>query len=199
MTAVCLSEFGTGRSQTLKFVEEEMEELKNIAGADHCRIIHNDQATVPAVLEQLPRARWLHLACHGKQGNARNPLESSLVLYNDERLAMSKIISTSIPYAEFVFLSACQTAMGDSDLANESLHIAGAMVFAGFKAAIGTLWSISDKDGPEVTRAVYSHIFQPNAQPDVRKTAEALHLVIREMRESGTPAHRWVPFIHIGI
>jgi len=189
------------RSKTiapLPNVQKEIERLKEAVGEQHTSIFLNENATLDNVVALLPNVSWLHLACHGQQGNAQYPLKSGLLLY-DGILELEKILSKPIPAAGFVFLSACETAMGDIDMTNESLHLAGGMIFAGFKAAIGTLWSINDNDGPAVAAAVYSYVFKKGKQPNISDTAEALHYAIRTLRERGVPPHRWVPFIHIGI
>jgi CHAT domain-containing protein len=180
-------------------VQKEIECLKAAVGEQHTSIFLNENATLDNVITLLPNLSWLHLACHGQQGNAQYPLKSGLLLYNGI-LELEKILSKPIPAAGFVFLSACEMAMGDVDMTNESLHLAGGMIFAGFKAAIGTLWSINDNDGPVIAAAVYSHVFKDGEQPAISNTAEALHYAIRSLRErGGVPPHRWVPFIHIGI
>ncbi|KDR79005.1 hypothetical protein GALMADRAFT_94251 [Galerina marginata CBS 339.88] len=197
--AVGLSELGSGTRPCLPNVKLEIEALKTAAGENRVSILLNEEATLERVTDLLPQSSWLHLACHGRQGNAQDPLKSGLLLYNNKKLELERLINTPIPRAEFVFLSACETAMGDTDMANESLHLAGGMIFAGFKAAIGTLWSINDLDGPVVAQAVYSYLFKNGQEPEVTDTAEALHLAVNILREKGVPPHRWVPFIHIGI
>ena len=47
-----------------------------------------------------------------------------------------------MPKARLIFLSACQTAMGDEDLPDESLHLAATMLFTGFHGAIATMWCV---------------------------------------------------------
>ncbi|KAJ6575681.1 hypothetical protein DFH09DRAFT_1150863, partial [Mycena vulgaris] len=101
--------------------------------------------------------------------------------------------------AEFVFLAACQTAMGDSQLVNESFHLGGGFIAAGFRSAIGTLWSMNDWDGPLVAEKIYSHLFREGQQPQTSDTAEALQLAVQELKAQNVPYERWIPFIHMGI
>lgn len=197
--AIGLSEVGSGYRSSLPNVITEIEALKVAVGKERISVFLNAEATLEKVQDILSQSSWLHLACHGQQGNAQSPLRSGLLLYNDKKLELQELIKTPIPGAEFVFLSACETAMGDTDMTNESLHLAGGMIFAGFKAAMGTLWAINDLDAPIVAKAVYSHLFRDGREPNVRDTCEALHLAVGGLRKAGVPPHRWVPFIHIGI
>jgi CHAT domain-containing protein len=38
------------------------------------------------------------------------------------------------------FLSACQTAMGDETTPDEMMHLAAALLFAGFRSVVATMW-----------------------------------------------------------
>ncbi|KAJ6592346.1 hypothetical protein B0H19DRAFT_892705, partial [Mycena capillaripes] len=71
-------------------------------------------------------------------------------------------------------------------------------IAAGFRGAIGTLWSMNDLDGPVVAESVYSHLFWKGRQPEASDAAEALHLSIKKLKAQNVPYERWVPFIHIG-
>jgi CHAT domain-containing protein len=50
------------------------------------------------------------------------------------------MMKTSLPNASLAFLSACTTATGTDKAADEGLHLAAAMQFAGFQGVVGTLW-----------------------------------------------------------
>jgi CHAT domain-containing protein len=89
--------------------------------------------------------------------------------------------------------------MGDSELANESFHLGGGFIAAGFRGAIGTLWSMNDQDGPLVAKAFYSHLFRDGRQPQATDAAQALHLAVKELRKRNVQYERWIPFIHMGV
>ncbi|KAJ6509604.1 hypothetical protein DFH09DRAFT_942531, partial [Mycena vulgaris] len=99
----------------------------------------------------------VHLACHGKQ-DLLKLTKSHLLLYQGV-LELEAMLQRPLSNAEFVFLAACQSAMGDFPLINESFHLGGGFTAAGFRSAIRTLWSMNDRDGPLVAEEVYSHLF----------------------------------------
>jgi CHAT domain-containing protein len=105
----------------------------------------------------------------------------------------------SLPNVEFVFLAACQTAKGDAGLVNESFHLGGGFIAAGFQGAIATMWSMMDEDGPVVAETVYIHLLGSGHRPRASDAAKALQLAVRSLRNAGVPYERWVPFIHLGI
>ncbi|KAF9459229.1 CHAT domain-containing protein [Collybia nuda] len=185
-----------GHWSRLPFVEKELDVVTLIFGKK-AQQLKDSQATTEDVLKEIQSSSWLHIACHGHQ-NLENPLKSSLIVY-DGKLELESILDSDLPNAKFVYLSACETAMGDSKLVNEAMHLAGGFLAAGFQGAIGTLWSMPDAYGPKVAEVVYKNILGEGDVPDVRKAAEGLHLAVQKLRRSGAPLHQWMPFIHLGI
>jgi CHAT domain-containing protein len=86
-----------------------------------------------------PPAHILHLACHGIQDS--DPLKSALLLH-DGKLAIEDIMKYNLPHAVLAFLSACQTAKGDQNAPDQSIHLAASMLFCGFRSVIGTMWYV---------------------------------------------------------
>jgi CHAT domain-containing protein len=174
---------------------------------DEVRIVHRltsgarrveltrENATVERVQEGMMESNWIHLACHGQQ-NPDDPMESGFLLH-DKVLKLSEIVKMSLPKADFAFLSACQTAMGDEKVAEESVHLAAGMFLSGCRGVIATTWSIRDNDAPRIAEDVYSRIFE-DGKPNRKEAAYALHEAVQRLRESGAQCRAWVPFIHIG-
>ena len=94
-------------------------------------------ACIDNILLDAPAASIVHLACHGQQN--LNPLDSALIL-DDGRLTVAQLMQLSLQNASLVFLSACETAMGDANLPDEVIHLAAALLFVGFGGAVGTMW-----------------------------------------------------------
>jgi CHAT domain-containing protein len=67
--------------------------------------------TAKALLDKLPEATILHLACHGCQ-DSENALSSGFVM-SDEMLTIERLMQVPLPRAFMAFLSACETAKGD--------------------------------------------------------------------------------------
>ncbi|KAJ7885460.1 TPR-like protein [Mycena leptocephala] len=178
------------------------EEIKCIqqhaAGKAHIQWLNKEMATIDNVQEGMRNSRWVHFACHGVQ--SVSPTESALLLAGSSRLTLSNIIQLSLPNADLAFLSACQTATGSQALQDESVHLAAAMLLAGYRGVIGTMWSVMDNDAPQVAGDVYAHLFEASP-PDPTRAAEALHFAVQKLREQPGAMKsflRWVPFIHFG-
>ncbi|KAJ7849882.1 CHAT domain-containing protein [Mycena leptocephala] len=186
-----------GGSNYLPGIGQEIKKLLSIIPKPQVEFLTGHQATVDAVKQQLQDCSWVHLACHGTQ-DLIEPTKSRLLLY-ESSLELETILCMPLSNAEFVFLAACQTAKGDAGLVNESFHLGGGFIAAGFRGAIGTLWSMNDQDGPLVAEIVYSHLFREGRQPQASEAAEALQLAVEELKAQKVPYERWIPFIHLGV
>jgi CHAT domain-containing protein len=96
------------------------------------------EATVEQVTERIKTASFVHLACHGLQ-HRTNALESGFYL-NDDKLTISKLMELQLDHPWFAYLSACETAKGDAKQPDQVMHLAAAMLFAGFKHVVATMW-----------------------------------------------------------
>ena len=146
---------------------------------------------------------WVHLACHGSQ-NAGDATRSAFHLYNGE-ITLADLMGTVSDTAELAFLSACQTAVGDRNMPEESAHLAAGMLAVGFKGVVATMWSILDEDAPIVVEAYYRELLALRKAGRLREgetgAAYALHEATAKLRESVGVREfaRWAPFVHFGI
>ncbi|KAK0484524.1 CHAT domain-containing protein [Armillaria novae-zelandiae] len=120
--------------------------------------LNADKGTVEAILEGMEKHSWCHLACHGAQTSG-DPTKSALLLH-DGALELARIMSTTLNSAEIAFLSACQTATGDTERPEETIHLSAGMLMAGFRAVFATMWSIDDTDAPVVADEVYAYLLE---------------------------------------
>lgn len=164
--------------------------------------LFESNATKECVLDAIKHSQWVHFACHGKQ-NLGESAESFLQLANS-KLTLTEIIGLNLPNAELAFLSACETATGDKQLEEESVHLAAGMLLAGYRGVIATMWSIDDTLASEIAIETYRLLFnQCNA--DYRRAADALHFAVKNIRKykedkgEKVPLFNLVPFVHLGV
>ncbi|KAG8784128.1 hypothetical protein FRC12_018951 [Ceratobasidium sp. 428] len=159
--------------------------------------LEEDRATIDAVVNAMADHSWVHFACHGSQ-NLVNPMNSALHLH-DKDLSLAMITRQPMKNAQLAFLSACQTAKGDSELPNEAVHLAAGLLMTGYQNVIATMWSIKDQDAPIVAEETYKCLLESGV-PDSRKAAKALHRAVKHLQnEIGVNEFaRWVPYIHMG-
>jgi CHAT domain-containing protein len=102
----------------------------------------SESATVADVVDKLPSASIVHLACHGKQ-DAVDALQSGFAL-SDGLLTVSKLMELRLPRAFLAVLSACETAKADATQPDQAVHLAATMLFAGFRSVVATMWYVRD-------------------------------------------------------
>ena len=158
---------------------QELKHIQNHAqrGNLAIQILKRDDATVESVVKHMQKSSWLHLACHGEQ-NVEYLLKSALLLQHDGCLVLWQIVNMPLLNAEFVFMSACQTAMGDKGLLEEAIHLVAGMLLAGYWEVIAMTWSIQDKYVPVVADDLYECLFA-DEQPDHTQAAHALHSAVQ--------------------
>ncbi|MFF1341230.1 CHAT domain-containing protein [Streptomyces sp. NPDC058290] len=140
-------------------------------------------ATRAGVLEALPRHGTAHFACHG-YADPDDPARSHLVLTDraEAPLTIADISALQLS-ASLSYLSACDTGVSPSRLADESLHITGAFQIAGYQHVIGTLWSVDDRAAAELAAEFYAHLTADGTTaPRTGLSAHALHHAVRRMR-----------------
>ncbi|KAF8998719.1 CHAT domain-containing protein [Cyathus striatus] len=185
-----------------KSLPQTVSEMKEIEKHISSDVLHkfgtNDSpALVDDVVLSLSSVSIAHFACHGQQFTD-NSLKSSLKL-QDSDLMISSIMEKHMPNATLSFLCACETAMGDSTLLDEVMHLGATLLFSGFRGVITTMWSIDDMDGPVIADAFYKYLLKDNATvPNMELAAEAVHFATAELRKQGVEFRRWAPFIHLG-
>ncbi|KAG1785463.1 CHAT domain-containing protein [Suillus plorans] len=191
---------GAGKGKALLAVDSELELVHKLvpATARHTTI-SGDAATRAGALEALQQNTWVHLACHGKQ-DPKQPYNSHFVM-RDEDLTLLDIMERDIPHAEFAFLSACHTAVGDEETPDEVIHLAAGLQFSGFKSVIGTLWQVDDSVAQHVVKAFYENMFpdlKDGGVMDCTKAAWALNRATHATKTT-VPLEQRMVFVHIGV
>jgi CHAT domain-containing protein len=177
---------------------DAIQTLQMQAGPIEITRLNDREATVAAALHHMNECNWIHLACHGIQ-DATNPIESAFFLI-DNRLTLKEIMKQSFTHTELAFLSACQTAKGDSGLPEEAIHLAAGMLMAGYGSVVATMWSIHDDAAPIVAEKFYRYLIE-EADGDSTRAAYALHDAVAHLRDvkGENDFASWVPFIHMGV
>jgi CHAT domain-containing protein len=154
-----------------------------------------------AVLAALPEHPVAHFACHGRV-DADDPGRSQLFLndHAEAPLTVAEIGSLRLA-GGLAFLSACETAVTNANLANEAVHLTGAFQLAGYKHVVGTLWQVNDMASATLVGDFYAALTAPGSQRaiEVSRTATALHDATCRLRDRfpNWPTF-WAAHIHVG-
>ncbi|WP_327097118.1 CHAT domain-containing protein [Nocardia vinacea] len=161
------------------------------------------RGTRAALLTYLPQHAFLHFAGHGMQDTADT---HSGALYTYDHLdvgptTVSDLAGLRLNDARLAFLSACQTAVGATNVPDEAIHIAGALQIAGFTHVVATSWVIYSSLAVPVATEFYHRIRQSDNHGQIRldpaDAARALHETTRQVRTHRSALY-WAPYVHIG-
>ena len=158
--------------------------------------VQDQDATTAKVAEELQKHEFVHLACHGIPEQKR-PFESGFAL-GDGLLKVDNLMRYDLQNAQFAYLSACHTTVGDEESPDEVIHLAAAVQFAGFRSVIGTMWAVDDAHTNEITSKFYEYMVDESGRLDHTRAALALHKTMRSLRSSKIPIDQRILYVHIG-
>ncbi len=110
------------------------------------QVLVKQEATKIAVNASLdlPLAHCNHFSCHG-EFNLTSPLESALILANEERLTLGEIFGLSLNQCRLVTLSACETGLTDpTSISDEYIGLPSGFLYAGTATVVSSLWTVND-------------------------------------------------------
>ncbi|KAG2099629.1 uncharacterized protein F5147DRAFT_814091 [Suillus discolor] len=91
------------------------------------------------------------------------------------------------------------TVMGDEKSPDESIHLAAAMQFSGFRSVIGSMWSVDDEVAQEVVSGFYDNLIDDSGRLDCTRAATALHNALKKLQRSDIPLEQQIVFVHLGV
>ncbi|KAG8218941.1 hypothetical protein J3R82DRAFT_4649 [Butyriboletus roseoflavus] len=156
--------------------------------------IEGQESCIAQVTEQLRTNEWVHFACHGIP-NRKQPFESAFALH-DGHFTIERIIRCELENAQFAYLSACHTTVGDEDSPDEVMHLASAMQFAGFRSVIGTMWAVDDAQANKIASTFYDNMKDESGCLDHTRAALALNETMKKL--ANIPFDQRILYIHLG-
>ncbi|HEY9613412.1 CHAT domain-containing protein [Allocoleopsis sp.] len=188
--------------EQLSSLPDAEEEAKAIAALLNTNALIGNQATKLAILQQMPKARIIHLATHGLMNNEQG-LKSALALAPSEgRFALApsgqdnglltaeEILNLKLN-AELVVLSACNTGRGKIT-GDGVIGLSRSLISAGVPSVIVSLWSVPDSPTASLMTEFYRQLQQ---NPD---KAQALRQAMLSTIKQHPDPQDWAAFTLIG-
>ncbi|WP_449419106.1 CHAT domain-containing protein [Phormidium nigroviride] len=168
-------------------------EAKAIASLLNTQPLIGTQATENVVIEQMPNARFIHLATHGLLDNLMG-FQSSLAFApdskNDGFLTAREILNLKLK-AELVVLSACDTGRGRIS-GDGVIGLSRSFIAAGAPSVIVSLWKVPDEPTADLMLSFYQNLQQT---PD---KAQALRQAMLATLVKYPSPRDWAAFTLIG-
>ena len=151
---------------------------------------------------ELNNYRLLHFATHGFV-NTSKPELSGILLAQDSTISEDGILYLGEIFnlnlnADLTVLSACETGLGKFIEGEGLIGLTRALLYAGTKNIIVSLWKVADKSTSDLMIDFYESLLE--AKQEKQEFSQALRQAKLKMIEEGKYAHPfyWSPFILIG-
>lgn len=195
--------YGDGSWPALPGTRQEVEAVATLFGEVHrdARVVRvgGAGATRVAVVQGLGAHRFVHIATHGFARAEGLETVAGLLLSNGNRdpeagvLRSGEIAGLDLRGCELVVLSACDSGQGDRDAAEAVAGHNRALLLAGARYTITSLWPIPDRSAAQFFAAFYRRLWHrgesvPTAFAETR----------RELRKQGLAAAVWAGFLLYG-
>jgi CHAT domain-containing protein len=157
--------------------------------------------------DRLARARVVHFATHGLvAGEVKRLAEPALVLtppgegtdpaeleQDDGLLTASEVAQLKLN-ADWVILSACNTAAGDGGDGEALSGLARAFFYAGARAQLVSHWPLNSDAAVKLTTRIFEQ------KSDVGRAGALRAAMLATIDEGGRAAHPsyWAPFVVVG-
>ena len=179
----------------LKYAREEVEMIGEIIKTPP---LTGEDATKKEVLKRIKSVALVHIAAHGRRETgeialAPDPDRTSKIPKEEDYILKISDVQGVKLRARLVVLSCCHSGRGDVK-AEGVVGIARALLAAGARSVLVSLWAIDDEATMEFMKQFYRHL------KDGKSTSVALHQAIKFLRESTkfTAVKYWAPFVLIG-
>lgn len=165
----------------LPAVPIELQTITQLVGQG--KVFLNEAFTVSNLETQRRRSLYpiLHLATHA-EFNAGKP-QNSYIQFWDSQLSMAQLRQLRLfqPPTELMTLSACRTAVGDT---NAELGFAGLSLQAGVKSSVASLWYVSDEGTLALMTEFYDRLRTAPIKAEALRQAQ-LAMIHRQVRIEG--------------
>lgn len=182
---------------------DELTAIADVLKSTRANLFLRNEATETRIRRtDLRRFRVIHFATHGLvAGELSGLVEPALVLTPpirpsdiDDGLLTASEVATLQLNADWVVLSACNTASGAEVGADALSGLARAFFFAGARALLVSHWAVNSEATVWLTTGTFKALA---AEPGIGR-AEAFRRTMLAMIDAGLPPSDWAPFVIVG-
>jgi CHAT domain-containing protein len=182
---------------------QELRIIAKVLGASNdALLLRADASEARFKKARLEDYRVIHFATHGLIAGELSGLdEPALVLtppqtqsdLDDGLLTASEVAALNLA-ADWVVLSACNTASGTASGAEALSGLARAFFYAGARGLLVSHWAVNSEAAVGLTTKTFAALA---AEPAIGR-AEAFRRTMLAMIDAGRPPSYWAPFVIVG-
>ena len=175
-------------SKPLRHSEREARMVADSMPASETVLLVREAATKQAIVDALPGATHVHLACHGSAALTPQALDAALSLAHHELLSAAEILAVEVGAARLIVASACQSGViADLRAADEALALSHVFIAAGAAGVIASLWSVADYATALLMTCFYERLADAPGEP--ARALRAAELWLRDLRHEDERAY----------
>ena len=186
-------------AQKLSNLQGAEDEGRRVAQKLNSQFLTGNKATKATVLQQLPNARYIHLATHGLlEDYAGFGIPGAIALApsgKDNGFLTSSEIQELNLKAELAVLSACDTGRGDIT-GDGVVGLSRALIIAGVPSVVVSLWKVPDAPTAELMVEFYRN-FQEGNLDKAQALRQAMLKMMNQDNNRDNPV-KWGAFTLIG-
>ncbi len=152
-------------AEPLPYARVELEQITDLFDQGRSDVLYEQEVTRDALLEILPKADYVHLACHGVYDREAT-MAAQLLLTGKQTLRLRQLLELR-PFDRnrLVVLSACTSATSQPfELADEMVGLPAGFLEAGAPAVIGTFWTVNDLSTALLMLKFYTYHLKGDAE-----------------------------------
>jgi hypothetical protein len=190
--SVCLglSSYVGSRYRDLPTAEIEAQAVAHLSGG-RVRLLLGEQASVSSAKKAFADGGRLHVAAHG-EFDLRLPEDSGVVLHDEgelRTLSLRELRDVKTCTLGLVTLATCRSASHATLPGRERICLPTALLDAGVRGVIASLWPVDDAASLETMTELYRHLQTANASVSLARTQTALR---------HRPMSQWAPLVFYG-
>jgi hypothetical protein len=170
--------------------EDEAAKVADILGVT---AVLEERVTADVVIKALENSRYVHLSAHGRHNADAAAFQGIQLAGTPDRLTAHRLSALDLRGLRLVTLSACETALGRFDRADNLRGIPAALFLAGVRSIVGTLWEARATAAEVFFAALYQQLVTGEA------TIARAYRTAQEETRRAFPAYRdWGAFVLMG-
>ncbi len=175
---------------------------KVLGAANDALLLRGDASETRFKQARLEDYRVIHFATHGLIAGELSGLDEPAIVLtppqmpsdlDDGLLTASEVTALNLA-ADWVVLSACNTASGTSAGAEALSGLARAFFYAGARGLLVSHWAVNSEAAVGLTTKTFAALA---AEPAIGR-AEAFRRTMLDMIDAGMPPSYWAPFVIVG-
>ncbi|MCX7791472.1 MAG: CHAT domain-containing protein [Chloroflexaceae bacterium] len=152
--------------------------------------------TAETIGEALQSCDLVHISGHGAFGGTDAGEQTALLLANGQVFSAQDVLALPPLPTQLVTLGGCETGVSDERPGDEQIGLHRALLIAGVRAMLLSLWSVGDPSAAFLMKQLYRYL----GASEGWCLADALHLAMHDTskQKDWSAFYHWAPFVLIG-